>query len=161
MQQRAPYWQGFHEIGERYLLTYRLIHHQPALGLVVTATIQHDLRGYFEDVGSRDTLGFAGYITRAGQLVPVPPQDRTLPQYQDLRVPRGGLIAPKATPASWMMGLQVSKALPLDGELRFWAFNALDRTGVYPSAGGTGRAYPQMQFGVELNLQPGAIVRGW
>ena len=161
VQQRAPYWQGFHEIGERYLLTYRLIHHQPALGLVVTATIQHDLRGYFEDVGSRDTLGFAGYITRAGQLVPVPPQDRTLPQYQDLRVPRGGLIAPKATPASWMMGLQVSKALPLDGELRFWAFNALDRTGVYPSAGGTGRAYPQMQFGVELNLQPGAIVRGW
>jgi hypothetical protein len=161
VQQRAPYWQGIHERGERYLLTYRLIHHQPALGLVVTATVQHNLRDFFDDIGSRDTLGFAGYITRSGELVPVPEADRTLPQYQDLRIPRGGLIEPQATPASWMMGLQVSKALPLEGELRFWAFNALDRVGRYPAAGQIARVYPRPQFGVELNFQPGAIVRGW
>jgi Carboxypeptidase regulatory-like domain/TonB-dependent Receptor Plug Domain/TonB dependent receptor-like, beta-barrel len=161
VQQRAPYWLGSHERGERYLLTYRLIHHQPALGLVVTATVQHNLRDFLDDIGSRDTLGFAGYITRAGQLVPVPPADRTLPQYQDLRVPRGGLIAPQATPADWMMGIQVSKALPLEGELRFWAFNALDRVGRYPAAGEAARVYQHVQFGVEVNLQPGAIARAW
>ncbi len=161
VQQRAPYWQGIHERGERYLLTYRLIHHQPALGLVVTATVQHNLRDFLDDVGSRDTLGFAGYITRDGSVVPVPAADRALPPYQDLRLPRGGLIEPQATPASWMMGIQVSKALPLEGELRFWAFNALDRTGRYPAAGQVARVYSRVQFGVELNLQPGAIVRGW
>jgi hypothetical protein len=161
VQQRAPYWLGVRERGEQYLLTYRIIHHQPALGLVVTATIQHNLKDLLDDVGSRDTLGFAGYLTRAGQLVPVPVADRTQPQYQDLRVPRGGLIAPQATPADWMMGLQVSKTMPLEGELRFWAFNALDRVGRYVTAGQSARVYGRVQFGLELNLRPGAIVRGW
>src|SRR6266545_2012543 len=160
VQQRAPYWQGIHERGEKYLLTYRLIHHQPALGLVVTATIQHNLKDFRDDVGSRDTLAFAGYVTRDARLVPVPPADRGLPQYQDLRLPRGGLIAPQSTPADWMMGFQVSKALPLDGELRFWAFNALDRVGLYAAAGTQARVYARVQFGVELNLRPAAIWQG-
>ena len=83
-----------------------------------------------------------------------------MPHGRDVGVARGGLIEPQATPADWMMGIQVSKALPLEGELRFWAFNALDRTGRYPAAGQVARVYPRVQFGVELNLQPGAIVRG-
>jgi hypothetical protein len=161
VQQRAPYWQGVHEVGEKHLMTYRLIHHQPALGLVVTATIQHNLKDFLDDVNSRDTLAFAGYMTRDARLVPVPEAERGLPQYQDLRIPRGGLIEPLATPADWMMGLQVSKSVPLDGELRFWAFNVLDRVGRYSEAGTTSRVYRRMQFGVELNLRPGAILRGW
>lgn len=161
VQRRAPYWVGVRERGEKYLLTYRIIHHQPALGLVVTATIQHNLKDLLDDIDSRDTLAFAGYVTRAGQLVSVPPADRTLPQYQDLRVPRGGLIVPQATPADWMMGLQVSKTMPLEGELRFWAFNALDRVGRYATAGEAARLYGRVQFGLEVNMRPGAIVRGW
>jgi hypothetical protein len=160
VQQRAPYWQGVHERGEKQLITYRLIHHQPALGLVITATVQHNLKDFIDDVGSRDTLAFAGYMTRDAQLVPVPVEDRTLPQYQDLRVPRGGLIAPQSTPADWMMGLQVSKTLPLEGELRFWAFNALDRVGRYAEAGEQRRVYGRVQFGVEVSLRPGAFARG-
>ena len=54
VQQRAPYWLGIHERGERYLLTYRLIHHQPALGLVITATVQHNLRDFLDGIGPRD-----------------------------------------------------------------------------------------------------------
>lgn len=160
VQQRAPYWQGVHERGEKQLITYRLIHHQPALGLVITATVQHNLKDFLDDVGSRDTLAFAGYMTRAAELVPVPVQDRTLPEYQDLRIPRGGLIEPQSTPADWMMGLQVSKTLPLEGELRFWAFNALDRVGRYAEAGEQSRVYGRVQFGVEVNLRPGAVARG-
>lgn len=161
VQQRAPYWEGAREVGEKQLLTYRLIHHQPALGLVVTAMIQHNLKDFIDDVDSRDTLAFAGYMTRAAELVPVPEADRGLPEYQDLRVPRGGLIAPQSTPPDWMLGLQVSKSLPLEGELRFWAFNALDRVGRYAGVGEQPRLYGRVQFGVELNLRPGAIVRGW
>jgi hypothetical protein len=160
VQQRAPYWQGVHERGEKQLITYRLIHHQPALGLVITATIQHNLKDFLDDVGSRDTLAFAGYMTRGAELVPVPVQDRTLPEYQDLRIPRGGLIEPQSTPADWMMGLQVSKSLPLEGELRFWGFNVLDRVGRYAEAGEQSRVYGRVQFGVEVNLRPGALARG-
>ncbi|HEX9692588.1 MAG TPA: TonB-dependent receptor [Gemmatimonadales bacterium] len=161
VQQRAPYWEGVHERGEKQLITYRLIHHQPALGLVVTATIQHNLKDLLDDPDSRDTLAFAGYVTRDGQLVPVPEADRALAEYQDLRVARGGLIAPLSTPSDWMLGLQVSKALPLDGELRFWAFNALDRVGRYAESGERSRVYRRVQFGVEVNLRPGAFARGW
>jgi outer membrane receptor protein involved in Fe transport len=161
VQQRAPYWLDVLERGEKRLITYRLIHHQPALGLVVTATIQHNLKDFLDDVDSRDTLAFAGYVTRDARSVPVPEAERGLPEYQDLRVPRGGLIAPQSTPPDWMLGLQVSKALPLEGELRFWAYNALDRVGRYAEAGEQPRLYGRVQFGVELNLRPGAIVRGW
>jgi hypothetical protein len=51
--------------------------------------------------------------------------------------------------------------MPLEGELRFWAFNALDRVGRYVTAGQQARLYGRVQFGLELNLRPGAIVRGW
>ncbi|MDP2959547.1 MAG: TonB-dependent receptor [Longimicrobiales bacterium] len=157
VQRRAPYWAGIRETGEKRLMTYRLIHHQPALGLVVTATIQHNLKDLRDDPGSRDMVSWAGYLTRNGTLVPVPESERGRAEYQDLRLPRGGLIAPQSAPRDWMMGLQVSKALPLDGELRFWAFNALDRVGRYGEAEGQARLYGRVQFGAELNLKPGVV----
>lgn len=160
VQQRAPYWMGVREEGEKQLITYRVIHHEPALGLVVTATVQQNIKDFIDDPGSRDTLSWAGYVTRAGELVPVPEADRALPQYEDLRVPRGGLLQARATPSDWMMGLQVSKALPLDGELRFWAFNALDRIGRYGTGTQQPRLYGRVQFGAELNLRPGAVWGG-
>lgn len=60
-----------------------------------------------------------------------------------------------------MMGIQASKALPLDGELRFWAFNALDRVGRYPGAGTSARLYSRMRFGLEMNFAPGALMEVW
>ena len=157
---RVPYWDGVTEIGERQLVTYRLTHHQPALGLVVTATIQHNLKDTQDDGASRDTLSFAGYVTRAGELVPVPESERANAEYRDLRIARGGLFEPTSTPADWMMALQVSKTLPLEGELRFWAFNALDRRGQYGGAGQQPRLYPQVRFGVELRVVPQAVLGG-
>lgn len=157
---RVPYWDGITEIGERQLVTYRLIHHQPALGLVVTATIQHNLKDTMDDGASRDTLSFAGYVTRSGELVQVPSSERANAEYRDLRIARGGLFEPTSTPADWMMALQVSKTLPLEGELRFWAYNALDRRGQYGGAGQRPRLYPQVRFGVELRVVPQAVVGG-
>jgi hypothetical protein len=161
VKERAPYWEGFHEIAEKHLMTYRVIHHQPDLGLVITAAIQHNLKDSRRDVGSTDTLSWAGYLTRDARLVPVAESDRTQPEYQDLRVPRGGLIEPQSAARDWILGLQVSKALPLNGELRFWAFNALDRPGQYGTAGRQSRLYPRVQFGVEANLSPGSILEAW
>jgi hypothetical protein len=150
-QARAPYWDGVTRTGELMLLTTRVIHHQPAIGLVITGTIQHTLREVREDEGGTDTLSWAGYVTRAGSLVPVSAAQRTDAQYQDLRIPRRGLlIDPQRGPVDWLFSVQASKSLPADGRLSFYAFNALDKVGNYGSQAVAARLYPARRFGVEV-----------
>jgi outer membrane receptor protein involved in Fe transport len=151
---RTPYWEGVTETGEQALVHYRLIHHQPALGLVITATIQHNVTTALEDLAGTDTLAFAGYMTRAGELVPVPESERANPEYADLRQPRKGTLKnPKAAPADWLLSIQVSKTLPAEGQLRFWAYNLLDKRGSFPDEpDALGRPYQPMRFGLEFRL---------
>lgn len=149
---RAPYWQAVSRAGERILLTTRLIHQQPEVGLVITGTFQHTLREIRQDFGGADTLSWNGYITRAGVLVPVPTSARGDAQYADLRQPRIGLlIDPQGAPADWLFNLQVSKTMPLGGRLSFYAFNALDRVGVYGGGAIRPRLYASTRFGIELS----------
>jgi hypothetical protein len=138
-------------------VTTRLIHQQPRVGLVITGTVQLTLREIRQNLGATDTLSFAGYITRAGVLVPVPAADRTQPQFRDLRLARAGLIDPQKAPADWLFSLQVSKTLPFDGRFSFYAFNAFDRIGNYGGRTTVPRLYPSVRFGAELTLPlPGA-----
>ena len=66
---------------------------------------------------------------------------------------RSGLVVElRSTPADWMMGIQVSKTLPLNGRLSFWAFNSLDRRGYQIEADVYPRTYPSRRFGLELRL---------
>lgn len=155
---RAPYWEGREAVGESFLMTYRLIHHQPELGLVLTTTIQHNIRDVLREAGRGDTLAFAGYITRAGRLVAVPAERRSDPEFRDLRDPRGGvLVVPLTAPADWMLSVQASKSLPLGGSLRFWAFNALDRVGKYQEPEVRARLYPHVRVGLELTMPANAL----
>lgn len=148
---RSPYWENITRTSERTLLTYRLVHHQPELGLVVTAVIEHFLTDRRQDVGAIDTLGFAGYITRTGELVPVPPDQRGNPEFADLRVARAGVRTARTdTPADWLMSLQVAKTLPLEGRLSFYAFNVLDRLGRIKGLGG--RTFARARFGLEVTM---------
>jgi hypothetical protein len=148
---RNPYWENVTRKGERALVTWRLIHHQPRLGLVVTAVVEHIVHEEREDVAGTDSLAFAGYVTRAGELVPVPPEQRGDPQYADLRLPRSGtFLPPTQTPSDWLVSVQVSKTLPLDGELRFYAFNLLDRLGRIIPRGQ--RTFPRLRFGLEVTV---------
>ncbi len=150
---RSPYWVGATRTGDRLLLTSRLIHQQPEAGLVITGTIQFTLRETRQNLGNTDTLSFAGYITRAGMLVPVPEADRTLPQYHDLRQPRGGLLSdPQKAPVDWLFSLQVAKTLPGGGRLSFYAFNAFDRIGNYGNRTTTPRLFPPARFGLEVTM---------
>ena len=150
---RSPYWEGMTERGESMMFLYRFIHHQPELGLVATLTVQHNVRNETEDIVARDTLAFAGYVTRAGQLVPVPSERRTDSEFADLRVARGGRTLPLDGPRpDWMMHFQVSKTLPLDGQLRVWAFNFFDRRGQPWEADRLGRPYAPVRFGAELTF---------
>jgi outer membrane receptor protein involved in Fe transport len=151
---RAPYWESVQRNGERLIATYRLVHHQPRFGLVVSLTVQHLARDVLEDLAGTDTLAFAGYLTRAGELVPVPAERRGDPEFADLRVSRTGvLLLPRETPPDWLASLQVSKTLPLGGELRFYAFNATDRLGRFQeSASERQRQLPGMRFGLELTM---------
>ena len=149
---RAPYWQALTRKGERLLLTTRLIHQQPGAGLVITGTVQITLREVRQDQGSTDSLSFSGYMTRAGELVPVPVEDRGRPEYHDLRVARAGLIDPQKAPADWLFSLQVSKTLPLDGRLSFYAFNAFDRVGSYGTRTAVPRFFAPVRFGLEMTM---------
>ena len=153
---RAPYWESVVQTGERLLVTTRLIHHQPKIGLIITGTVQLFLRELRANEGGTDTLAFAGYITRAAVLVPVPPSQRADSQYHDLRIPRlGVLTSPQEAPVDWLFGLQVSKSLPLDGRLSFYAFNAFDRIGSYGGRTTAPRLFPAARFGLEVTMPLG------
>lgn len=157
---RTPYWEGAVEEAERALLTYRAIHHEPELGLVLTATVQHNLWDERQDVGGTDTLSFAGYLTNAAELVPVRPERRTRPEFADLRRTRTGLFAKRRrTPGDWLLSLQVTKTLPLDGRISFWAFNALDHPGKAFAPDVLPRFYPSTRFGLEVLIRPWALWR--
>ncbi len=150
---RTPYWEGTIRTGDRLLLTTRLIHQQAPAGLIITGTIQLTLRETRQDLGSTDSLSFAGYLTRSGELVPVPAEQRSAPEYQDLRIPRGGLLVdPQRGPVDWLFSLQVAKTLPAGGRLSFYAFNAFDRRGNYGGAQTTPRLYPAARFGLEVTM---------
>ncbi len=152
---RSPYWDGVNQKSERLLLTYRLVHHRPDLGLVITAVIEHVVREIREDSAGTDTLSFAGYITRTGELVPLPRERRGDPEFADLRVPRTGSTVPRQdVPADWFLSIQVSKTLPLGGRLSFYAFNALDRQGRITGIN-AGRFFPRARFGLELTMPLG------
>ena len=126
---------------------------------MITATLQHNIHDRREIIGATDTLSFAGYLTRDGRLVPVPAEDRADPQYWDLRTPRSGsLFLAMSTPGDWLLSVQVSKTLPLEGQLSFWAFNLLDRAGVYGGPDTQPRFYPQMRFGFELSMPARGLV---
>jgi hypothetical protein len=155
-QLRAPYWASLVQTGQRLLVTTQLIHHQPKVGLVITGTLQLFVRELRENEGGTDTLAFAGYVTRSGQLVPVPRDQRTDPQYHDLRVPRlGVLVEPQQGPVDWLFNLQVSKSLPLDGRLSFYAFNAFDKLGNYGGRRTVPRLFPATRFGLEITMPLG------
>lgn len=157
-QQRTPYWGAATELGRRAILTYRVIHQQPALGLVLTAIVQHNLFDHVEDLARSDTLAFVGYVTRAGELVPVPESERGDPQYADLHVTRSGTLgSPRHTPGDWLLSVQVSKTFPLGGRLSFWAFNVLDRRGTLTESNGI-RLYGRMRFGLELSMPVRGLV---
>lgn len=157
---RAPWWDGSTRTGERMLLTWRLVHHQPAAGLVVTATVQQYVREVVQNVAATDSLSFAGYITREAELVRVPASERENPEYVDLRQPRRSINTDENRAAGdWLMSIQVSKTLPLEGRLSFYAFNALDRVGKYSRPGLGPRLHPPIRFGLEVSMAPGAIFR--
>jgi outer membrane receptor protein involved in Fe transport len=160
-QTRRPFWEGASSAGDRAMLNVRAIHQQPAVGLVIMGTIQHVLREGRRDIAPTDSLAFAGYITRDGTLVHVPPSERARPEYADLReAPVNLLTERRETPSDWLFSLQVSKTLPLDGRLAFYAFNAFDRRGHIGIPGVIPRSHPATRFGLEVTMPLGSLVPG-
>lgn len=157
VRRRIPYWRAPEEEGERALAIYRAVHHQPEVGLVITAAVQHNIRDMMRDIAATDTLAFEGYLTKAGELVAVPPERRSDPEFADLRaIPRSGAFTERqSAPADWLAMLQVAKTLPLDGRLSFWMFNVLDDLGSFAEREVQGRSYPQMRFGLDVSFPVG------
>ncbi|MGI8496687.1 MAG: TonB-dependent receptor [Gemmatimonadaceae bacterium] len=158
---RLAYWDGFSRVGERALLTTRLVHHEPELGLIVTGTFQHTFHERMHDITTGDTLSFAGYLTRSGELVAVPAASRGDPQYADIRRARVGVLTnPDVRAPDWVFSLQVSKTLPLEGKLSFYAWNAFDRLGTFAGATLAGRLYAPVRFGADVTI-PFAALTAW
>lgn len=154
---RAPFWESVTQTGVRGLLTYRVVHHQPDLGLVITGTLQHFARERTHNVAGTDRLAWTGYLTRGGSLVRVAEADRGRPEFADLRDPRTNVFAsPEKVVPDWFLSMQMSLDLPYDGRLSFWAFNALDRPGRRGGDDLSSRFLPSLRFGLE-----GALRLGW
>lgn len=154
---RAPFWESVKQTGVRGLLTYRLVHHQPDLGLVITGTVQHFAYEKVENVAQTDTLAWVGYITRGGDMIRVPAADRGRPGFADLREPRTNVFTrPDEIAPDWFLSLQAILDLPFDGRLSLWAFNALDR----PGTRGNENQSPRFNRGLRFGLE-GAFRLGW
>lgn len=150
---RSPFWDAATGRGERAILTYRAVHRQPELGLLVTAVFQHYVEESSRVLAATDTLAFRGFITRTGELVEVPPDRRDDPEFADLRRARSGLLTdPDDVPMDWIFSLRVAKTLPMDGRLSLYAFNALNREGTVSSRGLAGRLFPNVRFGLEAQF---------
>lgn len=148
---RNPFWGAATGTGERAILTYRAVHRQPDLGLMIHAIVQHYPYESQQVEAATDTLAFEGFITREGELTRLPPEERGDPEFADLRRTRSGvLIRTTETPADWIMSLRVAKTLPLEGRLSLYAFNALNREG--KDAGLASRIFPDVRFGVEARF---------
>ena len=154
---RAPFWESVKQTGVRGLVTYRLVHHQPDLGLVITGTVQHFAYEKVENVAQTDTLAWVGYITRGGDMIRVPPVNRGQPEFADLREPRTNVFTrPDEIAPDWFLSLQATLDLPFDGRLSLWAFNALDRPGTRGNEDQSPRFNRGLRFGLE-----GAFRLGW
>lgn len=149
--QRIPYYVGSSSRSQRGIVTWRLVHHQPRLGLVLTGTVQQRVNFEQQILSRRDSLSFAGYVTRTGELVAVPAADRLNPEYADLRRPPSAVPPLNIRqPDDWMFSLQVAKSLGAGGRLSFYVFNALDKLATF--GGGAVRTLPASRFGAELTL---------
>ncbi len=149
---RVGYTTGATSSTKQSILTWRLVHHQPEVGLVITTTLQQRL-GYrrVSTIASGERW-FEGYLDRAGNLVPVPVSDRGNPEYADLRAMSGGINSITTTqPDDWVLSLQIAKSLGRSGRMSFYIFNATDKFITFNSAGSL-RALPSSRFGAELTL---------
>jgi len=157
---RIAYFDGASTRSKRAILTWRLVHQQPDLGLVITATIQQRLGDERLVLSRTDSLAFNGYILRDGTLVPVAENDKLRPEFADLRKLRPATGASRSTqPDDWLMSLQVAKSLGRSGRLSFYIFNVLDKFVTYGSSGSI-RALPSTRFGAELTIPTSELFGG-
>lgn len=148
---RIPYFDGGSTKSWRNILTWRVVHHQPDVGLVITATIQQRLGDRRRATAANDSLSFEGYVTRTGTLVPVLRADRSRPEFADLRAARAGNSSfGSRVPNDALLSLQVAKSVAGNGRISFYVFNALDRSITFGNGGV--RALPATRFGAELTI---------
>ncbi len=156
---RLAYFEGLATTATRSIVTWRLVHHQPDLGTVLTATVQQRLGESRQTFAPTDSVSFNGYLTRSGALVEVPLERRRDAEFGDLRRQRASAIAGRSTsPDDWVMTLQVAKSVAGSGRLSFYVYNVTDKF-LTISGGGTVRALPSSRFGVELTLPTAGLFR--
>jgi len=156
---RVAYFERARTLNKRGVLTWRVVHHQPELGFVITATVQQRLGDERRVLSRSDSLAFVGYLTREGTLVPVPDADKLKPEFSDLRRLRPSTGSGNSrSPNDWLASLQVAKSLPGNGRLSFYVFNALDK--LVTISGGSARALPNTRFGAELTVPTASWLGG-
>jgi hypothetical protein len=148
---RLAWFDGAAYRAKRGIITWRIVHHQPELGLVLTGTIQQRVGFERQTLARRDSVSFAGYVTRTGEVVTVPAADRLAPEFADLRRARAGTgSSVRSQPDDWVLSLQVAKSVGRAGRLSFYFYNALDKLATF--GGGAVRVLPSSRFGAEVTM---------
>jgi ferric enterobactin receptor len=157
---RVPYYEGISTASTRAIVTWRLVHHQPDLGLVITTTLQQRLATSNRVLSARDSAAFAGYVSRDGSLTPVSVDRRNDAQFADLRAGRASVGSSRTeSPDDWLMTLQITKSFARDGRLSFYYYNLTDKF-LTISGGGVIRALPTSRFGAELTVPTSRMFGG-
>lgn len=157
---RIAYFDRSSSESKRAIVTWRLVHQQPDVGLIITATIQQRLGDSRQVLSRSDSLAFVGYIDRAGTLTPVLESDKLKPEFADLRKRRPAVGSGTSTsPDDWVMSLQVAKSLGQTGRLSFYVFNVTDKFFTFGSSGVV-RSLPSTRFGAELTIPTAELFGG-
>lgn len=157
---RVAYYEGVSSRAKRAIVTWRLVHHQPDLGLVITATVQQRLATSSQVLSTVDSVSFAGYLSRDGTLTAVPVASRNNPEFADLRRLRASVTSSRSqSPNDWLMSLQIAKSFAGNGRLSFYYYNLTDKF-ITISGGGVIRALPTSRFGAEVTIPTATLFGG-
>ncbi len=149
---RVGYTTGRRSSTQQTILTWRLVHHQPEVGLIITATVQQRMGYKSTGTIASGERWFEGYLNRDGELIAVPESERGNPEYADLR--SAGPGTPNFTtilPDDWVVSLQIAKSLGRSGRMSFYIFNATDKFLTFNQAA-SARVLPSSRFGAEVTL---------
>ena len=136
---------------DRLVTSLRFIHRMPEVGLTVSMLAQTT---WWDRERRVDTSELpVGYLTRSGERVDLSPSEAASPEYEPLQRPRDDrYYRTEDPPPLWLFNLRVSKTMPANLELSFFANNVFANRPLYEQDRSTGftQRNPPLFFGVEL-----------
>lgn len=136
---------------DRLVTSLRFVHRVPEVGLVVSMLAQTLWWDREQRINTNDRP--IAYLTREGDYVPLSQEEAAAAKYDNLeRMRSDSYYRTEDPPPLWLFNMRLSKSLPANLELSFFANNVFANRPLYERGRTTGlsRRNPPLFFGVEL-----------